>query len=135
MASKKGISITSIFFLQLCLGVFFLMLGIVGLGHYNSKLSEVARFFGRNDTMSIIMSVIELVMGGILILGLFVTVSGSIARIFSIALFALWAVYMFINFFMNKSFLEPSEVVWCYNFSWHAIILASLWVVGRKYME
>jgi hypothetical protein len=135
MSQKKAISLSSIFFLQLCLGVFFLMLGIVGLGHYNSKLSEVARFFGRDDTMSVVMSVIELVMGGILILGLFVRISGSLAKVFSIALFVLWAIYMFINFFMNKSFLEPSEVVWLYNFSWNAIILVSLWVVGKKYME
>ena len=107
----------------------------MGLGDYNSKLGEFARFFGRDDTLRIVMAVIELVMGGILILGLVVTVSGGIAAVFSFALFALWAFYMFMNFFMNKTFLEPSTVVWLYSFSWHAVILVSLWMVGRKYME
>lgn len=135
MSKKSGFSLSSAMLLQLCLGVFFLMLGIMGFTEYNSKLSEVARFFGRDDTLRVIMAVIELVMGGILLLGLFVAVSGGIAKLFSIALFALWALYMFMQFFMNKAFLEPSAVVWLYNFSWHAVILVSLWVVGRKYME
>jgi len=135
MSKRSGFSVSSAMLLQLCLGVFFLMLGIMGLGDYNSKLGEFARFFGRDDTLRIVMAVIELVMGGILILGLVVTVSGGIAAVFSFALFALWAFYMFMNFFMNKTFLEPSTVVWLYSFSWHAVILVSLWMVGRKYME
>jgi hypothetical protein len=135
MSKRSGFSVSSSLLLQLCLGAFFLMLGIMGLGDYNSKLSEVARFFGRDDTLRIVMAVIEIIMGGILILGLVVTVSGGIAKVFSLALFALWALYMFMNFFMNKAFLEPSAVVWLYNFSWHAVILVSLWMVGRKYME
>jgi hypothetical protein len=134
MSKKAGVSISSLFFLQLCLGVFFLMLGIMGLGNYNSKLSEVARFFGRDDTMRVIMSVVELVMGVVLVLGLFVSVSADLTKIFTFALFVLWAVYMVINFFLNDSFLEPNTVVWLYNFSWHAVVLVGLWVVGRRYM-
>jgi hypothetical protein len=135
MTKRGGFSVSSAMLLQLCLGVFFLMLGIMGLGDYNSKLSEFARFFGRDDTPRVIMAIIELIMGGILILGLVVTVSGGVAKVFSLALFALWALYIFMHFFMDKAFLEPTVVVWLYNFSWHAVILVSLWVVGRKYME
>jgi hypothetical protein len=134
MSKKAGVSISSLFFLQLCLGVFFLMLGIMGLGNYNTKFSEVARFFGRDDTMRVIMSVVELVMGVVLVLGLFVSVSADLTKIFTFALFVLWAVYMVINFFLNDSFLEPNTVVWLYNISWHAVVLVGLWVVGRRYM-
>ena len=134
MARKSGITFGSLFFLQLALGVFFLMLGIMGLGNYNSSLNEVARFFGRDDTLRVIMSVVELVLGIILILGLFMSVSADITRVFTIALFALWALYMVLNLFLNKSFLEPNAVVWLYNLSWHSIILVSIWVVGRRYM-
>jgi uncharacterized membrane protein YphA (DoxX/SURF4 family) len=134
MAKKSGISFSSLLFLQLFLGVFFLMLGIMGLGDYNSKYSEFARFFGRDDTMRVVMSVVELVMGVILILGLFMSVSADLTKIFSFALFGLWALYIVISFFLNNSFLEPNTVVWLYNISWHAVILIGLWVVGRRYM-
>jgi hypothetical protein len=134
MAKKSGVSISSLFFLQLFLGVFFLMLGIMGLGDYDSKASEFARFFGRDDTMRVVMSVVELVMGVILILGLFMSVSADLTKIFSFTLFALWALYMAIKFFLNDSFLEPNAIVWLYNISWHAVILIGLWVVGRRYM-
>jgi hypothetical protein len=135
MARKRGFSLTSVFFLQLCLGVFFLMLGIIGLGHYDSKLSELARFFGRDDTLSVVMSVVEIVMGSILAIGLFVPVPRNVAKIFSLVLFALWALYILLNFFLEKSFLEPTKAVWLYNVSWRAIILVSLWVVGREHAD
>jgi hypothetical protein len=135
MARKRGFSLTSVFFLQLCLGVFFLMLGIIGLGHYDSKLSELARFFGRDDTLSVVMSVVEIVMGSILAIGLFVPVPRNVAKIFSLVLFALWALYILLNFFLEKSFLEPTKAVWLYNVSWRALILVSLWVVGREHAD
>lgn len=134
MAKKSGSAVAPVFFLQLALGVFFLMLGIMGLGNYNSSLSEVARFFGRDDTLRIVMSVVELVMGVILVLGLFMSVSADITKVFTFVLFVLWALYMVLNLFLNKSFLEPSTVVWLYNLAWHSIILVSIWVVGRRYL-
>jgi hypothetical protein len=134
MAKKSGSIQLPIFLLQLALGVFFLMLGIMGLGNYNSTLNEVARFFGRDDTLRVVMSVVELVMGVILVLGLFMSASADITKIFTFALFALWALYMILNLFLNKSFLEPSTVVWLYNLAWHSVILVSIWVVGRRYM-
>jgi hypothetical protein len=134
MAKRSTLSFDSGFFLQLCLGVFFLMLGIMGLGDYNSRLSEFARFFGRDDTLRILMAVVEIVMGSILVLGLFLSVSSDLTKIFSLALFVLWAVYMVINFFLGETFLKPNTVVWLYNISWNAVILVSIWIVGRRYL-
>ena len=134
MAQKKTVSFTSIFFLQLVLGVFFLMLGIMGLGNYDSDMSRVARWFGRDDTLQVIMSIVELVMGGILLFGLFIPVAGNLARIFSFALFILWALYLFMTYFINGNFFEPSAVVWLYGMARDSVVLVALWVVGRKYM-
>lgn len=134
MAKKIGSAAAPIFLLQLALGVFFLMLGIMGLGNYNSRLSEVARFFGRDDTLRVVMSVVEIVMGVILVLGLFMSVADDITKVLMIVLFVLWALYMVLNLFLNHSFLEPNTVVWLYNLAWHSVILASIWVVGQRYM-
>ena len=132
MTKKSSVTVDSSFFLQLALGVFFLMLGIMGLGSYNSKLSEVARFLGRNDTLRVVMSVVEIAMGIILVARLFVAFPGDIAKVVSIALFALWALYMVISLFMNKQFMEPDAVTWLYKLAWHSVILAALWAVGIK---
>lgn len=132
MAKRSSLSMDAGFFLQLCLGVFFLMLGIMGLGDYDTSVSRFARWLGRDDTLKIVMSVVEIVMGAVLALGLFVSVSSDMSRLFSVALFVLWAAYMVITFFLNDSFMKPSAVAWFYNVSWNAVILVALWIVGRR---
>jgi uncharacterized membrane protein YphA (DoxX/SURF4 family) len=133
MAKKAGFTLGSIVLLQLALGVFFLVLGISNLGNYDSSLSELKRAFGKDDTLSLVTAIAELVMGAILLLGLFMSVSADMAKVFSIALFALWALYM-IMAFLAKDFLEPNFLTWLYRVSWHSVILISIWIVGRRYM-
>ncbi|HUW42406.1 MAG TPA: hypothetical protein VMV90_15470 [Rectinemataceae bacterium] len=132
MVKRSAVFFDAGFFLQLCLGVFFLTLGIMGLGSYSSRLSEFARFFGRDDTLRIVMSVVELVMGAILLIGLFFPVSSDLAKIFSIILFVLWGIYLVIHFILGGHFLKPNTVVWLYDISWNAAILVSLWIVGTR---
>jgi uncharacterized membrane protein YphA (DoxX/SURF4 family) len=135
MIKKVGSMNLSTFFLQLCLGVFFLVLGITDLTNYNhpALLSEIGRFFGKNETLSLVMAVVEIVMGAVLILGLFMSASADITRLLGIALFILWALYMVVAFFV-QGFLEPNLLTWLYRVSWHSVILISLWIVGRRYL-
>jgi len=133
MAKRSAAAYDAGFFLQLSLGLFFLALGIMGLGDYNSKVAGIARFFGRDDTLRVVMAVVELVMGALLVLGLFLSVSSGLATIFSIALLILWAAYIVYYFFLN-GLLEPSLVPWLYEVSWRCVVLAALWAVGRKYI-
>lgn len=130
MIQRRAFSLSSSFFFQLALGFFFLMLGIMGLDGHNSRLSELARAFGRNDTLSLIMSLVEMAMGIVLILRLFFDVPSGISSIIAIVLFCLWAFYMFMSLVANDTFLKPNFVVWLYNVSWHTIILIGLWQVG-----
>jgi hypothetical protein len=134
MAKRSSFALDSGFFLQLCLGLFFLALGIMGLGNYNSKLSGIARFFGRDDSLRVVAAVIELVMGIVLVLGLFLSLGSGLARVFSIALFALWALYILYYFVFNGLF-KPDFVPWLYEVAWRSIVLVALWIVGRKYMD
>jgi len=133
MAKKAEFSSTSVFLLQLCLGVFFIVLGISDLSRYDSFGSQISRAFGNNQVLSLIMAVLELVMGAVLVLGLVVSVPSGMTRILGLALFVLWAVYMIVRFVAND-FLKPDFLTWLYNLSWHSIILVSLWIVGRKYL-
>ena len=133
MAKKQVSVVSAVFLLQLCLGVFFIVLGISNLTNYNSDWSELKRAFGKNDSLSLAMAVVELVMGAILVFGLFLSVSADLTKLLGIALFILWALYIVLAFFI-QNFLEPNFLAWLYPLSWHGIILISLWIVNKKYM-
>ena len=130
MSKRSGFSVSSAMLLQLCLGVFFLMLGIMGLSDYNSKLGEFARFFGRDDSLRLVMAVTELVMGGILIIGLAITVSGGIATVFSFALFALWALYMFMRNIVMR--MLASDNLLCAIVSKPAVLGVTDWKIAAR---
>ncbi len=132
MAKRSLTNFGSLFFLQLALGAFFLALGIMGVNNYQSSTRGLMALFAKNDTFKLAASITELVMGGVLLLGLFVSVSSALAKILSIALFLLWGLYMVMTFIIN-GFIEPNFVTWLYNISWNAVILVSLWIVGSKY--
>lgn len=123
----------SIFFLQLALGVFFIVLGISDVSNSDPSLNPLTRVFGSNEILAVLPAIIEIVMGAILVLGLFMQLSNGITRFMGVALFVLWAAYIVLAFFVD-SFLKPSFLTWLYRLSWHCVILMSLWIVGRKYL-
>ncbi len=135
MAKKIG-SMNSmnvpVFFLQLCLGVFFLVLGVSNLTNYNADWNALRRAFGSNQTLALIMAVVEIVMGALLVLGLFIALSDGTAKILGFVLFVLWGLYMVVSFVVND-LLKPDFLTWLYRVSWNAVILVSIWIVGRKY--
>ena len=133
MRKYSGNSFDSTFFLQLSLGVFFIVLGILGLTQYSSKTSEVMRFFGKNNVMTLVVAIIQLLSGAVLAAGLFMSVNSGFAQLLSIAIFALWAFSMLMTLVVN-GFLRPDLLAWLYKAAWNSVVLASLWIVGRKYM-
>ncbi|PKL07411.1 MAG: hypothetical protein CVV51_14245 [Spirochaetae bacterium HGW-Spirochaetae-7] len=134
MARRSTTVLDSGLFLQLSLGVFFLALGALGLGNYQSKFAETMRFFGRDDSLRIVTAIIELVMGGFLLLSPFVSVPLNLRSFFSYALLVLWAIYILYYFIFNN-FAKPDIIPWLYEVSWRCVILAALWSVSRKFMN
>lgn len=131
MAKRSGFSLSAELVLQICLGAFFLSLGIMGLSSHDSTWNQIRRAFGRNDTLLIITAIVELAMGGLLLLRLFFRIEGGLAQVLGIALVALWALYMVITYVVNDPF-EPSFIPWLFAFSRDAVILVGLWIVGRR---
>lgn len=130
--SRKASSVFSAeLVLQICLGAFFLVLGIMGVTSYKSNLSGVLRFFGNNDTLNIVVAIVEIAMGAVLLIGLVAKVSGQLAQVLGIVLALLWGVYLVMTYLVNKPF-EPSFIEWLFKFSRDLIILVSLWIVGRR---
>ena len=77
------------------------------------------------------MAVVEIVMGAVLALGLFIPASADLTRALGVVLFILWALYMIVAFFVQDLF-KPSVLTWLYRVSWNTVILISLWLVGRR---
>jgi hypothetical protein len=133
MTKRSGFSVSSAFFLQLSLGLFFLMLGIMGLESRHSFGANMGRFFGKDDSLQLVMSIVEICVGAILLLGLFVSVSSALSGLVTLAIFVLWAAFIVLVYFVD-GLGKPGWIVWLYEVSWHCVILVALWMVGRQYM-
>jgi hypothetical protein len=131
MAKKGVIVINSGFFLKLGLGIFFLFAGILGITEADTKLSELARFLGRDDTMRYATAIIEIVAGVVLLVRLFVSFGAQLNVIAMIVLFALWGLYILVNY-VFKNFGEPDTMAWLYGISRDSIILIAIWITGKN---
>ncbi|MDR1932151.1 MAG: hypothetical protein LBQ57_04910 [Spirochaetales bacterium] len=129
MGRSRGFS--PFFFLQISLGVYFGVLGINGLTSYNSRGSQVLRFFGNNEVLSLLIAVILLVAGIFLVISLFAPIGGSLAPVFYIAVIIIWAIVIVMGLIVNN-FLKPGLLGWLSEMSWHVAILAGTWIVSRR---
>lgn len=131
MAKRPSISLTSVFFLQLVIGIFFLSLGILGIQGHDSTLSQLRRTFGHNDSLQLIMAIVELVAGIILVVGLFVALSGEVQRLVSLILFCLWALVLVLQYVVD-GFDSKHFLTWLQSLSLDSVVLVGLWVIGRR---
>lgn len=127
----------SYFLLQISVGIFFLLLGLQGVMHYNSDISGLGRvlaktFGGKVDYISITISILELISGVIILVGLFVPMKNSTLMIASLAVFVFWALRIAYFFFINN-FMEPDLVIWLQKLSLDCVVLMSVWIINRKY--
>jgi hypothetical protein len=121
------------FWVQLVLGVFFTALGLVALiyNRYGMDGGGVGRLFSRGgDTLNVIFAIVELAGGVILLLGLFVAMSGRVPYVAALVLLVLWLVRVLDCYFLSGIF-EPNFLIWLTGFSRSLIPAAALWIVAR----
>lgn len=128
MQAQKPVTI---FLLRISLGIFFLVLGIQGLSVHTSKTAEVLRWFGRNDTLNIVISVVQILAGAVLCIGVFLPIGSTVSWLLSLGILVLWGIYMVMTLFL-KDFLRPDTLSWLYKTSWSFIIFTSLWLVSSR---
>ncbi len=127
----------SYFLLQIAVGLFFLLLGLQGIMHYNSDISGAGRAIakvlgGKASYISITIAVLELISGVIILGGLFVPMKNSTLMIASLVVFVFWAVRIAYLFFVNN-FTEPDLLIWLQKLSLDCVVLMSVWIIHRKY--
>jgi len=144
---RQNSGINSLFFLQLAVASFFLILGVQGVVSNMSQNSgfayEVARFFNAENPAvhktELIMGIISLIAGLFLLLGLFRLGGSSLVTVSSVLIFLFWLTRLVIVRFMtelvisngNISFL-PDFSTWLLAVSTDVIILCSIWSIARR---
>jgi len=142
---KSGMS--SIFFLQLAVAVFFLILGLQGIINNFSQNTgfarEVARIFNPEypafQKTELILGIVSLVAGLLLLLGLFRFGDSRLVVVSSILIFIFWLVRLVLMRFMTELIIgngnisfQPDFSTWLLNVSTDIIILCSIWTIARR---
>ncbi|MDR2369865.1 MAG: hypothetical protein LBD71_00170 [Treponema sp.] len=124
---SRSSSVSSIFFIQLALGVYFAVLGVEGIAYKTATLHLT-----NSQVLNLVIAVVYLVAGVFLIIGLLAPIDRNLYFILNIIVFIVWAIYIVLSLFINDNFLKPTLLSWLGQVSWRSVILASLWLVGRK---
>ena len=131
----KG-SVSSVFLLQIFIGLFFALTGIIYLAGYNSGSSQfmrgISKLFGKNEMWELIVALIQLFSGLVLLVGVFIRTNQRSLYLASLAIIILWITNIVMLYFTD-SFLKPSLMVWLRDLSIQMIILSGLWGITRKY--
>lgn len=129
---KKNSYLSSLFMVQLAIGIYFFISGLLGIIGYNSGanqlLNDVNKLLGKSNYLPLIISITFLVVGLFLIVALFFTLKN---RTIYFIVFVIWIVYIVYRFFTN-SFMEPELLVWLRDLTRELIILSGLWAIGQK---
>ena len=144
---RQNSGMTSLFFLQLAIAVFFLILGLQGIMYSVSQNSgfarEVARFFNPDfpavQKTELIFGIFSLISGILLLLGLFRFGDSRLVIVSSVLIFIFWLVRLILMRFLtelvisngNISF-QPDLATWLLNVSMDTIILCSIWTLARR---
>ncbi|HOO72258.1 MAG TPA: hypothetical protein PK926_10895 [Spirochaetota bacterium] len=122
--------------MQIALALFFGITGLVFLMNYNSASYEVGRAFaklvGKNDTLNVVVAVIQLIAGIVLLAGLFAFVPQRYMVIACMAIMVLWVIQIIMSH-IAYNFLAPAFIPWLHRLSSDLIVLAGIWAVSTRF--
>ena len=131
---KKEISIG---ILRLSLGLFFLVLGIIGVV---PRVQETVFTLNDNLGLEIFFGLVELICGILLIAGFFTPLGRKAIRSASLVVFIFWALRIFLSkfvwgiSFVSKGILfHPAFSTWILVLSAELVIGAALFIIYRAY--
>jgi hypothetical protein len=132
----KKVSVEAVFLLQLGVGLFLATLGIAGLTHWGSGLSEIGRrvtrfFGGRNDVTALVVAITELAAGVVVVGALLVPGKTRLPYVLTVVVTLLWLAYAVVT--TVRSAFEPDLVSWLNQLAADLVVLVALWVVSRRY--
>jgi len=122
-----GRKLSIIGILAILVGAFLLLDGIEGLTHANSLFGRIGGAFNQGGrTVTIIVSVIEILAGGLLVLAQFMSI-GSLDGPLRLGIFIAWIVVMVFALLINN--FQPGAIVWWRTLAEYSIVLAVIWML------
>lgn len=135
MKIRKIIKSDTTAFLQLFVAIFFIASAIVILGNHGSGdkiISSFNQLLGRNSTLTIVIAVVELLLGAILFLDLFVVLPKKYLFVAVLAILALWGLSIAMSYIVDNRLLQPNLFVWTREIALQLVILISFLGIIRK---
>jgi hypothetical protein len=136
---------SSLFFLQLALGIFFIVLGVLAIVQDSTILNEaprvdrfanaIARFFGssRSDVLEIVVAILVIAAGVVVFADLFFPVEGRLYFIAALFLFIFWLTQFILILFINGFPTGSSFMPWLMKVCSDTVFLASTWIISGRY--
>ncbi len=134
--------------LQISVGIFFLVSGILGILDYNSTENSIREFFGGNAIFSLIVGILMILAGIAIIAVLFLPVKSKNVHLALWTVLILWFVTILFNDILGVNFskmnpfdkktdlgLENAFIAlftWLRNLSVDCLVLASIFIVKKR---
>lgn len=123
----KGINIIGI--LIVLVGAFMLLSGIGSLTGERSGMNTFLNDIGaRDNTLNIIIAVLQIVGGALLIVSRFISI-GALDGILRISLLVIWIIVMLFGFILNGRIENIDTLAWWSGLVNSSIILVILWMI------
>ena len=123
---KRNYYMSGQFLIQIAIGIYFFMSGLVGLIGYNSGanqlVNDLSKMMGKSNYLPLIILICFLLAGLILFTGTIFTVKN---KILYFVILVMWIIYLILTYFTDD-FLKPDLLVWIKELSLQLIILAGL---------
>lgn len=124
----------AMFFMQIFIAMFFIASAIIILANYNSAGDKIIRgmnhLFGKSNTLTTVVAVVELIAGVILLLDLFVPMPGRTMFIAIMSILILWGINIVMLYIVNDLF-KPNFFAWIKEISFQLVIFAGLLGISR----
>ena len=120
--------ISAIWLIQLFIGIFLTASALLFLTNSSGSeiVSGISRLVGRNNTIGVVVAIVELISGIVLLVGLFIGAKPKIMFLVSLVVFILWTINILTSYFFS-GFLQPSFIAWIKNLSLYLIVLSGIW--------
>jgi hypothetical protein len=137
MSVRSGRRVDTVFWVQLVLGAFLFTLGLKGLvygdyGLFGSVRGIRGLFHRRDETLLVIIALVETAAGLLFLAGLFFA-EGRALFWAALVLLALWLIQL-IYFYLLEGAFEPNFVVWLNRLSFDLLPAVGMWMVARRYL-
>ena len=113
--------------LAILVGAFLLLDGIEGVRHANSLFGRIGGAFNQGGrTVTIIVSVVEILAGGLLVLAQFMSI-GSLDGPLRVGIFIAWIGVMVFALLINN--FQPGAIGWWRSLAQYSIVLGVIWML------